>query len=341
MTGSNGKTTTKELIASIMNCYLGKGKVLVSKDNYNNDIGMPLTLLNLNKNHKYVILELGMNHVKEIDMLTRIAPPDVALITNIGEAHIENFKSKLDIAGAKKEIFNNVKLDGVAILPKDDEYYDYLSKLDNRLKIISFGRKKNATVFCDEIDSLLLKVFLPSGSFTVNRRLLGKKNILNILAAISCSEALNVPHKYIQKGIFKVNMVPGRLELLEGIRGSNIINDSYNSNPSSAKEAIDVLNAVKQKKILVFGDMAELGKDNLIFHKEIAKYIMNTQINLILGVGDLTKSLILKLGKKGIWFSSKSLLTEELLRRIDNKTTILVKGSRFMEMNKIVNDIAR
>ena len=106
MTGSNGKTTTKELIASIMNCYLGKGKVLVSKDNYNNDIGMPLTLLNLNKNHKYVILELGMNHVKEIDMLTRIAPPDVALITNIGEAHIENFKSKLDIAGAKKEIFN-------------------------------------------------------------------------------------------------------------------------------------------------------------------------------------------------------------------------------------------
>jgi len=341
ITGSNGKTTTKELIVSIMKCYLTANQLVFSEGNFNNDIGLPLTLLKLNSTHTHAILEMGMNHAGELNQLTKIAAPDLAVITNIGEAHIENFESRKDIATAKKEILNDMPSGAIAILPRDDQYFNYLAQGQERLEIISFGKKANALIYGDEISSGILKVFVPNENFIISKKLLGKNNTLNILAAVACCYALNISKECIQKGIEIMDPIPGRLELLLGIESSTVINDTYNANPSSTEEAINVLTATKGKKLFVFGDMAELGRDSIMFHEEIGKYINKTQINLTLGVGEFSKVTIKQLGKKGMWFQSKTHLIEELIKLIDSKTTILVKGSRLMGMEQIISKIIK
>ncbi len=341
ITGSNGKTTTKELIVSIMRCYLTANQLVFSEGNFNNDIGLPLTLLKLNFTHTHAILEMGMNHAGELNQLTKIASPDLAVITNIGEAHIENFESRKDIATAKKEILNDMPSGAIAILPRDDQYFNYLAQGQERLEIISFGRKANALIYGEEISSGILKIFVPNENFIISKKLLGKNNTLNILAAVACCYALNISKDCIQKGIEIMDPIPGRLELLLGIENSTVINDTYNANPSSTDEAINVLTATKGKKLFVFGDMAELGRDSVMFHEEIGKYINKTQINLTLGVGEFSKETIKQLGEKGMWFQSKTHLIEELIKLIDSKTTILVKGSRLMEMEQIISKIIK
>ena len=339
ITGSNGKTSTKEVLVSIMNNYLDRNQLLFTAGNFNNDIGLPLTLINLEKTHTHVVLELGMNHAGEIAELTKIAKPHIGLITNIGEAHIQNFDSKDNIAEAKKELFNNSDQLEISILPRDDDYYEFLAKDKKDLKEITFGFTQEATINCKVLNDQTITIFTPEESFDVKINLLGKHNIKNILAACACSYALNIPGNVIKKGIELIKPYTGRLEIINGLGGSVVINDSYNSNPTSMKEAVDVLRSMQGKKILIIGDMAELGDDTNKYHQELGDYIKEAKIDFTLAVGRHTKITMQQLDKNAFWFDTKDNLLKKLLKIIDSKSIILVKGSRFMKMEEVVSKI--
>ena len=339
ITGSNGKTSTKEVLVSIMSNYLDRNQLLFTAGNFNNDIGLPLTLINLEKTHTHVVLELGMNHAGEIAELTKIAKPHIGLITNIGEAHIQNFDSKDNIAEAKKELFNNSDQLEISILPRDDDYYEFLAKDKKDLKEITFGFTQEATINCKVLNDQTITIFTPEESFDVKINLLGKHNIKNILAACACSYALNIPGNVIKKGIELIKPYTGRLEIINGLGGSVVINDSYNSNPTSMKEAVDVLRSMQGKKILIIGDMAELGDDTNKYHQELGDYIKEAQIDFTLAVGRHTKITMQQLDKNAFWFDTKDNLLKKLLKIIDSKSIILVKGSRFMKMEEVVSKI--
>jgi len=336
ITGSNGKTTTKEMVANILYQHYPKNEILVTKGNLNNDIGLPLTLFNLKKNHTIVVLEMGMNHQDEITKLCKIAPPDIAVITNIGEAHLENFSSKNGIAKAKKEILLGAKKNGIAILPRDDVYFNYLKSDCLYLRCISFGINKNSNIRLD-LSSKVLTV--DEEKINIESSLLGKENLMNMAAAVSVANALELPTETIIKGMKTIDSIEGRLEVKITASNIKIIDDTYNSNPSSMMMAIDVLDQFKQKKILIVGDMAELGPLSKKYHTDIGHYILEKNIDLVMGIGNMTKYLIDVLGTKGLWYPSKEDLLNETNKILKKDTVVLVKGSRFMRMEQIVDGI--
>ena len=340
ITGSNGKTTTKELIKSILDSNYGTNKILATHANYNNDIGLPLTIFNLNSEHSHIVLEMGMNHPKEISYLANIAPPNFAVITNIGEAHIENFKNREAIANEKKDILRNLKAEGTAILPKDSEFFNFLVKDLKNVKVLSFGMRKDADISCELLDHKKILIKTPKYDLEIKSKLLGHNNISNILAAVTCAYQLKINPTKIKEGIENITPIPSRLELKEGKKRAAIIDDTYNANPSSFLSAIEVLNEFPGKKILVIGDMAELGENSRIYHQELSRTIKETKINITLGLGKYTKEIITLLGRNNTWFRSKDDLVKHLYSCMKG-STILVKGSRSMKMEEIVKKLIK
>ena len=340
ITGSNGKTTTKELIKSILDSNYGTNKILATHANYNNDIGLPLTIFNLNSEHSHIVLEMGMNHPKEISYLANIAPPNFAVITNIGEAHIENFKNREAIANEKKDILRNLKAEGTAILPKDSEFFNFLVKDLKNVKVLSFGMRKDADISCELLDHKKILIKTPKYDLEIKSKLLGHNNISNILAAVTCAYQLKINPTKIKEGIENITPIPSRLELKEGKKRAAIIDDTYNANPSSFLSAIEVLNEFPGKKILVIGDMAELGENSRIYHQELSRSIKETKINITLGLGKYTKEIITLLGRNNTWFRSKDDLVKHLYSCMKG-STILVKGSRSMKMEEIVKKLIK
>ena len=340
ITGSNGKTTTKELIKSILDSNYGTNKILATQANYNNDIGLPLTIFNLNSEHSHIVLEMGMNHPKEISYLANIAPPNFAVITNIGEAHIENFKNREAIANEKKDILRNLKAEGTAILPKDSEFFNFLVKDLKNVKVLSFGMRKDADISCELLDHKKILIKTPKYDLEIKSKLLGHNNISNILAAVTCAYQLKINPTKIKEGIENITPIPSRLELKEGKKRAAIIDDTYNANPSSFLSAIEVLDEFPGKKILVIGDMAELGENSRIYHQELSRSIKETKIDITLGLGKYTKEIITLLGRNNSWFRSKDDLVKHLYACMKG-STILVKGSRSMKMEEIVKKLIK
>ena len=340
ITGSNGKTTTKELIKSILDSNYGTNKILATQANYNNDIGLPLTIFNLNSEHSHIVLEIGMNHPKEISYLANIAPPNFAVITNIGEAHIENFKNREAIANEKKDILRNLKAEGIAILPKDSEFFNFLVKDLKNVKVLSFGMRKDADISCELLNHKKILIKTPKYDLEIKSKLLGHNNISNILAAVTCAYQLKINPTKIKEGIENITPIPSRLELKEGKKRAAIIDDTYNANPSSFLSAIEVLNEFPGKKILVIGDMAELGENSRIYHQELSRSIKETKIDITLGLGKYTKEIITLLGRNNSWFRSKDDLVKHLYACMKG-STILVKGSRSMKMEEIVKKLIK
>ena len=340
ITGSNGKTTTKELIKSILDSNYGTNKILATQANYNNDIGLPLTIFNLNSEHSHIVLEMGMNHPKEISYLANIAPPNFAVITNIGEAHIENFKNREAIANEKKDILRNLKAEGIAILPKDSEFFNFLVKDLKNVKVLSFGMRKDADISCELLNHKKILIKTPKYDLEIKSKLLGHNNISNILAAVTCAYQLKINPTKIKEGIENITPIPSRLELKEGKKRAAIIDDTYNANPSSFLSAIEVLNEFPGKKILVIGDMAELGENSRIYHQELSRSIKETKIDITLGLGKYTKEIITLLGRNNSWFRSKDDLVKHLYACMKG-STILVKGSRSMKMEEIVKKLIK
>ena len=340
VTGSNGKTTTKEIIKSILDSNYGQNKILATRGNYNNDIGLPLTIFNLNSAYTHIVLEMAMNHANEISYLANIAPPNLAVITNIGEAHIENFKNRKAIANEKKDILRNLQSDGVAILPKDSEFFNFLVKDLKNVKVLSFGIKKDADISYEFLNNKKILIKTPKYDLEIKPKLLGHNNISNILAAITCAYQLKINPTKIKEGIENVNSIPGRLELKAGKQRAAIIDDTYNANPSSFQSAIEVLDGFQGKKILVIGDMAELGENSRIYHQELSRFIKETKIDITLGVGKYAKEVITLLDGNNVWFNSKNELVKYLYSCMKD-STILVKGSRSMKMEEIVEKLIK
>ena len=346
VTGSNGKTTVKEMLAAILNATAlttnANSTVLATQGNFNNDIGMPLTLLRLRKHHAFAVIEMGMNHLGEIAYLSNVAKPNIAVINNAGTAHIGELGSRDNIAKAKGEIFEGLSDDGIAVINRDDSYADYWKSLNKNRKIITFGLDAKADVTCsyqalDGYSQITLST--PAGNVNFNLNMLGKHNVSNALAASACAVALGISIDEIAKALTQFNGVKGRLQRSDGINGAHVINDTYNANPDSMKAAIDVLTAQKGIRIFVMGDMGELGENSVAMHAEIGAYAKQRGITQLLAFGELCKHAVDAFGENGNHFDALEAIINAARSLMKHNATILVKGSRFMQMERVVNAI--
>jgi len=345
LTGSNGKTTVKEMLAAILHC---KGNVMATFGNLNNEIGVPLTLLRLRDQHDYAVIEMGANHFGEIDYLTRIAQPDVAILNNAGAAHLEGFGDVKGVSRAKAEIFNGLSDAGVAIINSDDQYADHWLSCNQNRKTITFGFNEQADIR-GELSHEGLLIHAADEIQLVKLALLGRHNAMNALAATAATLAIGVALTTIKQGLEALEAVKGRLSFVKGLQGCHIINDTYNANPDSVRVAIKVLaESVSKQRILVLGDMGELGDNTAPLHAELGCYAKAQGIDMLYGLGPYSQQSCQEFGENGFYFDALTPLLDRLKQAIEeaqnqqehqgkvHNVTILVKGSRSMKMERVV-----
>jgi len=340
ITGSNGKTSVKEMLASILRVHTGNAdEVLATLGNLNNDIGMPLTLLKLHAEQRYAVIEMGMNHTGEIDYLTRLACPDVALVNNATSAHLAGLGSVEAVALAKGEIFAGLGQDGLAVINADDDYAALWRKAAAAHEIVDFGLGAKASVnasWREKGYGVHMDVSTPHGEFAVELQVPGVHNVRNALAATAAAIALEVPLSTIAAGLKSFAGVKGRLQRMPALHGAALIDDSYNANPASLSAAIKVLAQMQGKRILVLGDMGELGADAPHFHAEIGAEARSLGIQKLLALGDLSAYAVDEFGVGATHFKRIEDLLLCLEENLDTHSTVLVKGSRFMKMERVV-----
>jgi UDP-N-acetylmuramoyl-tripeptide--D-alanyl-D-alanine ligase len=340
ITGSNGKTTVKEMVAAILSM---DGEVLFTKGNLNNDIGVPLTLLRLGENHQYAVIEMGANHPKEIEYTSAITKADVVILNNAGSAHIEGFGSLDGVAKSKGEIIETLKSEGVAVLNSDDKYFDYWQAIAGNKKTISFGLKQTADVSArnikmEIIDNRFATTFdllHSSGTVKVNLKLSGHHNVMNALAATAAALALGLSLDKIKAGLENVKPVTGRMQPLVGRLGSIIIDDTYNANSTSLKAGLEVLTTCKGPHWVVLGAFGELGAESIKIHEEIGELLSSKGVVRLLAIGSDAKSTVRAFGKGATFFESQEELIGALKDELKGTETILVKGSRAQHMENV------
>jgi len=340
ITGSNGKTTVKEMLAGILRVAAGNEEaVLATTGNLNNDIGMPLTLLKMGPQHRYAVIEMGMNHPGEIDYLTRIARPNVALVNNASTAHLEGLGSVEAVARAKGEIFAGLRSNGAAIINFDDTSAPLWRTLAGAHPLLEFGLEPQADVsgrWHPKENGLRIEVQTPQGNFTADLKVPGAHNACNALAATAAAIGLNIPLETIAAGLEKFGGVPGRMQRKKAKNGAVLIDDTYNANPASLNAAIGVLAGVAGKRILVLGDMGELGEKAAPLHAETGREARLAGIERLFAVGELSANTVREFGNGGQHFESIEELMNALVKELDKNSTVLVKGSRFMKMERVV-----
>jgi UDP-N-acetylmuramoyl-tripeptide--D-alanyl-D-alanine ligase len=340
VTGSNGKTTVKEMLAAILRVEAGSADaVLATEGNLNNDIGVPQMLLRLRPVHQFAVFEMGMNHAGEIDYLTRLAHPDVALVNNAMSAHIGLLGSVEAIARAKGEIFNGLADAGIAVFNADDPHAGLWRELNARRSIVDFGLHAPAAVhgaYTPTAFGAALKLSLPNATLEVTLQVPGEHNVMNALAAAAAAFALDVSHRSIVAGLAGFGGVKGRLQRKPALHGSTFIDDTYNANPDSVKAALAVLARQPGRKLLVLGDMGELGADAPAMHAQIGLAARAAGVDRLLALGDLTRETVGAFGAGAMHFERIEELLAELENALDADTSVLVKGSRFMQMERVV-----
>jgi len=344
VTGSNGKTTVKEMIASILTA--ANGRVLATEGNLNNDIGMPLSLLKIREEHTYAVIEMGMNHEAEIRYLTNIAQPQVAVVNNAGTAHIGELGSREAIARAKGEIFEGLSEDGVAVVNLNDDFADYWQSLTSDKKTLTFGLDVDADVsarYETKDNRSILSLKTQAGDVELNLRVLGEHNVSNALAAAAVAVALGVSNADIAAGLNDFRGVPGRLNVIAGYQGATVIDDTYNANEDSMKAAVDVLTgketASMDSLIFVMGDMAELGDEAADMHTNIGQYAKERGVTTFFSYGEMSRLASEAFGINGQHFDSVEDLADATKAQMSAGTCVLVKGSRFMKMERVVASI--
>lgn len=344
ITGSNGKTTVKEMLASILRAASNHPEqVLATAGNLNNHIGLPLTLLKLTNQHRYAVIEMGMNHTGEISYLTKIGKPTVAVINNAGSAHIGELGSFEAIAKAKGEIFEGLASNGTAVINVDDAFAAVWLELASNHKIITFGLVNKADVSATyqlQASMSKLEIHTPQGLVSVQLPTPGKHNVMNALAATAAALSIGVPLNMVAAGLENYAGVKGRLQPLFGLNGALVIDDTYNANPMSMKVAIDVLVAKSGKKLLVLGDMGELGENAAELHEEIGRYAKAAGVDALFTLGSLSMEMASAFGAGANHYETPQALTTDLITQMTPDTNVLVKGSRFMAMERVVNQIA-
>jgi len=340
VTGSNGKTTLKELIAA---CLSRIAPTLATHGNLNNDIGMPLMLARIDASHRYVVLEMGANHAGEIAYLTALASPDLVVITNAGAAHLEGFGSIDGVARAKGEILQGDKRPRVAVLNADDRYFDYWVNQVSDTRCISFGFAETADVRASNIEPAPNKtaftLHIGDASTDVVLPLSGIHNVRNACAAAAVAHALDIGLDDIRAALESVNPVGGRLQPLRGINDATLFDDSYNANPLSVNAAAEFLASLPGEGWLVLGDMKELGDDAAELHREVGEAARTSGVNRLFAYGDLAASAAEGFGENASWYASLDALVDELCAGMSSDVTVLVKGSRSMRMERVVDAI--
>ncbi len=341
VTGSNGKTTVKEMLAAILAC---RGKGCVTRGNLNNDIGVPLTLLRLRADDGYAVVEMGMNHRGEIDYLTRLARPTVALITNAAEAHLAGLGSIEEVARAKGEIFAGLAASGTAVINADDAYSELWKSLAAPRHVLTFGLEHKADVRADyapDSQGGALRIKTPEGDIDMRLPLLGKHNALNALGATAAALAAGAVLPDVRAGLEKLKAVAGRLELKDGISGARVIDDTYNANPASLAAGLQVLRDFPGERALVLGDMAELGPAAADIHRRVGELAQRLGIQRLFTLGELSRHAVEAFGRGARHFDSPEMLVDALMDCLHGEMTVLVKGSRVMRMERVVAGITR
>ena len=338
ITGSNGKTTTTNIIANSLN---NTSKTI---GNYNNEIGMPLSIINASPKSKNIIIEIGAAKAGDIDYLSKILNPFIGVITNIGNSHLETLKNINGVLKVKSEIVNNIKKGGYLIVPNENKkHLSYWKLIRDDINIYSFGMTKSADFFASDIrvkrEGMHFKISskLIDKDIQIKTSLEGEHNIKNILSSFVTHYCLdnNINNFALKLNSNKIKNV--RQIKSKWLKGSTLIDDTYNANPDSSKKSIDLLSKYKKNTILVIGDMLELGKYKKKLHKEVGEYAKANGINIVLGFGELTKETIKAFGKKGIFFDNEESLKSYLIKNITSKDVILIKGSRGMKMERFIN----
>ncbi|WP_456376917.1 UDP-N-acetylmuramoyl-tripeptide--D-alanyl-D-alanine ligase [Thiolapillus sp.] len=342
ITGSNGKTTVKEMLAAIL---ARRGKTLATRGNLNNDIGLPLTLCRL-QDEAYAVVEMGANHPGEINYLSCMARPDVAILNNAGRAHLEGFGSLGGVAKAKAEIINGLAADGVFVFNADDTYADLWRQLAQSRQTLSFGVSRSADV-SSPADSLQLvwdedgfrsefTVRIPAGELQIRMRLAGEHNRMNALAAIAAVLVLDAGREEIEAGLASLQPVPGRLCPRLGATAAWVIDDSYNANPDSVSMAMDVLRQYPGRKLLVLGDLGELGGNAATLHAELGELAAGKGVDLLFTCGLLSEKTSLAFGAGARHFPDQKALIACLQDELQPEDAVLVKGSRSAAMEQTV-----
>lgn len=338
VTGSNGKTTTKEMIASILRAWVGAEAALATAGNLNNDIGVPLTLLRLRAGHRAAVFELGMNHPHEIAGLAEMAQATVGLVNNAQREHQEFMHSVHAVAVENGAVLSALPADGVAVFPGDDSYTDVWVDMSGSRKILRFGFDSHFDVYADQIHvqprGTQCQLHTPAGVAAATLAAPGVHNLRNALAAAACASAAGAPLEAIVQGLAAFNPVSGRMRSYPLAGGHQLIDDSYNANPDSVRAAIDVLAALSGRRILVLGDMAEVGANGPAMHAEVGAYAHERGIDDLLAFGPAAQSSAQAFGGHASAFDTIDALVAHLMTLLP--ANVLVKGSRSTRMERVV-----
>ncbi|GAB6140238.1 UDP-N-acetylmuramoyl-tripeptide--D-alanyl-D-alanine ligase [Methylosoma difficile] len=341
ITGSNGKTTVKEMTAAILAVA---GNTLYTQGNLNNDIGVPLTLMRISDENRYAVIEMGANHHGEIAYTSRYAQADVVILNNAGAAHLEGFGSLEGVAKAKGEIIETLKAEGVAIINRDDVYFDYWLGVAEPRKTLSFGLDSHADVRASNIhgeirNNAFLTTFTltcPQGEIEINLHLAGLHNVKNALAATAAALALGLSPEQVAAGLATIKPVTGRLQPLVSRLGNIIIDDTYNANASSLKAGLDVLANCPGQAWLVLGMFGELGPESPKLHEDLAPLIKASGVKRVFAVGHDCQYTVAAFGNGASYFANQADLITALQHELTGTETILIKGSRAQRMENVV-----
>jgi UDP-N-acetylmuramoyl-tripeptide--D-alanyl-D-alanine ligase len=350
ITGSNGKTTVKELTSSIMRAALaecGDDVVLATRGNLNNDIGLPITLLGLRDYHQAAVIEMGANHPGEIAVLADIAAVNIAIITNAARAHLEGFGSIEEVARAKGELLDSLAADDTAVLNRDDNFFADWSQRIGAAKLLSFGMSADADYRADNIRQVAIDgepafeflLITPAGELEIVLRMAGRHNVSNALAAAAAAMAAGASLEDVRSGLAASSNVPGRLRAFRSTQGAMIFDDSYNANPDSVAAAIAFLEDLDDEPWLVLGDMGELGPDAAALHRGMGELARDAGIRGLLCVGELSRETAAGFGTGAQWFNSVDELEVALATQLKAGRNVLIKGSRFMGLDQVVKHL--
>ena len=339
ITGSNGKTTTKEILASILRAHAGDAGTLATRGNLNTDIGVPMTLLNLRESHRYCAIELGMNHPGEISMLAAIAKPTVAVVTNAQREHMEFMQTVEAVAAENASVYDALPGDGTALWNADDAQASFFRSRATPRRGIDLALDTPAAITATYALSPLssdIRVRTPAGEASATLAAPGLHNVRNAIAASACAFAVGISAQSIAAGLRTFRPYTGRSQVVALASGATLINDSYNANPDSVRAAIDVLAGTGANTLLVLGEMGEVGEQGPDFHLEVGRYAAERRIGALYAVGEQTVHAVAGFGPGARHFAT----IEELIRAVQaasrRDATLLVKGSRFMRMERVV-----
>lgn len=346
ITGSSGKTTVKEMCAAILE---RRGAVLATAGNFNNDIGVPLTLLRLTPEHDYAVVEMGANHLGEIAYTTSLVKPDVATIVNAAASHLEGFGSLLGVARAKSEIFKGLGNDGVAIVNADSQFAEFWQGKLKHKKVLTFAPEQanEADFGADDIivgldGCAAFQLITPQGEIGIQLTIPGLHNVGNALVAAALCMQVGATLEDVRDGLLSMKQVSGRLNVKMLTDQIRLLDDTYNANVASVNAAIDTLATFSGLRVLVLGDMAELGEKARFYHEEVGRYALENGINYLFTLGVLSQSASSVFGSNGQHFSDVESLMAEMEDRLlseQRDISILVKGSRSSKMERVVNAI--